>query len=365
MAVSTANFALLLKIAKEPSSDKRRELLRQITDMFLTNPGGHTAVSYAAFDEIAGTVIADFTSEVRSELARTLTQTSLPLRNTARQLAMDDIEIARPVLEGWNALTEADLIDVVQTKSQEHMIALIKRSEIGEKVSSALVAHGEDRVVTALLSNKGAAIDRETYEKVTERCQSNTVLHAPLVRRQGVPLDLLNDLYASVAVELRQEILKQYEGVSSQELDAALERSRSRVSKLYGALPADIEVAERQLRMLERAGDLKPALLVRLMRDGSKSRTLYLLAVAKLTDTDYEVISRIMDVRDVDALALLCRAAGFDRGLFVALSLSVAGDHHMMSKLDEFGALYERVPVMTAQRAVRFWKLRAKAVASN
>ena len=365
MSASTANFALLLHMAKLPSSDKRRELLRQITDMFLNNPDGHTAVSYAAFDEIAGTVIADFTSEVRSELARTLAESSLPLRRTARQLAMDDIEIARPVLEGWNALTETDLLDVVRTKSQDHMIAVTKRAEIGEKISSALVAHGEDRVVASLLSNEGATIDRDTYEKVTERCQDNTVLHAPLVRRQGVPLDLLNDLYASVAVELRQEILKHYEGVSPQELDAALERSRSRVSKLYGALPGDFEIAERELKMLEKTGDLKPALLVRLMRDGPKSRTLYLLAVAKLTDTDYEVISRLMEARDVDAFALLCRAAGFDRALFLTLSLSVVGEGHMMSKLDDFGALYERVPVMTAQRAVRFWKLRAKAVASN
>jgi hypothetical protein len=72
-----------------------------------------------------------------------------------------------------------------------------------------------------------------------------------------------------------------------------------------------------------------------------------------------------MEVRDVDALALLCRASGFNRALFVTLSLSVASEDHMMSKLEEFGALYERVPVMTAQRAVRFWKLRAKAVVSN
>jgi len=360
MSASTTNFALLMKMAKEPSSEKRRELLRQITDMFLTDPGGHSAASYAAFDEIAGTLISDFTFEVRSELAQTLTKSSLPLGRTARRLAMDDIEIARPVLESWNALTESDLLDVVGTKSQDHMKAVTKRAEIGERVSGALVEHGEDRVVAELLSNKEAKINRETYEKVTERSRNSTILQAPLVRRKGVPLDLLNDLYASVAVELRQQILKQYEEVSPQELDAALERSRTRVSKTYGALPEDFEIAQRQLKVLEKAGELKAALLVRLMRDGPKSRTLYLLALAKLTDTDYEVVCRLMEAHDVDALALLCRAAGFDRPLFVTLSLAVANDDHAMSKLEEFGTLYEQVPVMTAQRAVRFWKLRAK-----
>lgn len=364
MTASTANFALLVHLAKLPSSDKRRELLRQITDMFLSNPDAQTAASYTAFDDIAGTVIADFTSEVRSELARTFTDSALPLARTARQLAMDEIEVARPVLEGWTALTETDLIDVVQTKSQDHMIAVTKRPEIGEKVSSALVERGEDRVVASLLSNEGAKINRDTYEKVTERSHTSTVLQAPLVRRRGVPLDLLNDLYASVGVQLKQDILKQYEGVSPQELEAALERSRSRVSKLYGALPEDFDVAQRELKMLENSGDLKPPLLVRLMRDGAKSRTLYCLALARLTDTDFEVISKLMDARDVDGFAILCRAAGFDRALFLTLSLSIVGEGHSMSKLDDFGALYERVPAATAQRVVRFWKLRKTAASA-
>lgn len=37
MAESANNFALLLDLAKEGSSEKRRELLRQITDVFLAN----------------------------------------------------------------------------------------------------------------------------------------------------------------------------------------------------------------------------------------------------------------------------------------------------------------------------------------
>lgn len=359
MSASPSKFALLLDLAKEPSSDKRRELLRHITDMFLADPGGQSNASYSAFDEIAGAVVSDLTAEVRAELARSLAANALPLARTARHLAMDEIEIARPVIERSHALSETDLLDVVATKSQDHMIALTRRSGIGEKVSGALVTHGEDRVVASLLTNKSASIDRATYERVAERAQDSKILHAPFVRRQGVPLDLLNDLYLTVATELRQDILKQYENVSPKELDAALERSRNRVSKRYGALPEDFEIAQRKLRQLERGGDLKPPLLVRLMREGADSRTLLLLAWAKLTDADYQLMCRLIEGRDVDGLALLCRAAGFDRALFVTLSLVVAGEEGM-SKLEDFGTIYERVPAAAAQRAVRFWKLRAK-----
>ena len=140
-----------------------------------------------------------------------------------------------------------------------------------------------------------------------------------------------------------------------------MERSRKRVAKAYGGLPDDLEAARLELRKLERAGHIQPPLLVRLMREGAQSRTLFLLAFAQLTEADYALVRRLVDTRDLDAMALLCRAAGFDRALFVTLSLLIVSGDSSRSRLEEFGKLYERVPVATAQRAVRFWKVRAAA----
>ena len=223
-----------------------------------------------------------------------LAETTLPLGRTARQLAMDEIEVARPVLEYSTALTENDLIDVTASQSQDHLMAVTKRSSLAERVSDALVSRGEDRVVASLLGNRGAKIARETYERVTERAQNSPLLQAPLVRREGVPLDLLNDVYVAVATELRQEILKQFENVGPTELELALERSRKRVVKAYGGLPADLEAAQLELRKLERDGRLKPPVLVSLMREGTGSRTLFLLVFANLTEADYTLVHRLV-----------------------------------------------------------------------
>ena len=329
--------------------------------MLVRDPSVQTLANCSAFDEIAVAVIADLKSEARSEISHMFADATLPLRRTARQLAMDDIAIARPVLERSAALSDEDLIDVASTQSQEHLMAVTRRSSVAELVSEALVAHGEDSVVASLLGNSGAQIARDTYERVASRAESSAILQAPLIRRQGVPLDLLNHLYVAVAPALRQEILKQYENVSPAELEAALERSRKRVAKAYGGLPDDLEAARLELRKLERAGDIQPSLLVPLMRGGAQSRTLFLLAFAQLTEADYPLVRRLVDTRDIDAMALLCRAAGFERALFVTLSLLVASDESGRTNLEEFGRLYERVPVATAQRAVRFWKVRAAA----
>ncbi len=359
MAASATNFSLLLDLAKETSSEKRRELLRQITDVFLASPEQRSDKESAIFDEIVGAVASDLETQVRIELARKVAVSRAPLQRTAKRLAMDVIEVARPVIERSRALSESDILEVIQQKSQDHMMAVTKRPDIGEKVSSILVSKGEDRVLVSLLENKTARMNRETYERVADRAQNNPVLHAPFVRNQHMPLDLLNSVYLKVEHDLRREIMRKVHGVSPQELEAALEASRNHLSSAYGALPDDYQQQRDYVEGLDKTGALKPPVLVKLLRENKK--TAFLIAFAQLVDIEFDLGRRLVEGKDLDALAMLCRGAGFDRGLFVTICLLIAGEAYGMSKAEQFGQLYEQVPVAAAQRALRFWKVRAKS----
>jgi hypothetical protein len=116
-----------------------------------------------------------------------------------------------------------------------------------------------------------------------------------------------------------------------------------------------------ELRKLQRNGTVRPPFLVELLREGAQSRTLFLLAFASLTESDYYVVRRLVESRDIDALALVCRAGGIERTVFVGLARLIIAENVTREQLDEFGKLYERVPVTAAQRAVRFWKVREAA----
>jgi len=67
MAAVAPNFAILLDLAKETSSEKRRELLRQVTDVFLADAGARSDKEAAMFDEIVGHV-ANTISRIRKIL---------------------------------------------------------------------------------------------------------------------------------------------------------------------------------------------------------------------------------------------------------------------------------------------------------
>lgn len=359
MAGENSSFALLLDLAKETSSEKRRELLRQVTDVFLADGQTRSEKEAIVFDEIVGAVASDLEDQVRVELARKVAASTAPIGRTARRLAMQEIEVARPVIERSRALSEGDILEVIREKGQDHMMAVTKRTDIGESVSSALVERGEDNVVASLLQNNSARINRATYERVADRAMTSQVLHAPFVKNQQVPLDLLNNVYLQVESGLRREIMRKFHGVSPAELEAALEASRNRLSAAYGAVPGDYQAAVQQVSDLERKGALKPPVLVQLLREGH--RTAFTVAFSRLVGVDFDLTQRLVDGQDVDALAMLCRGAGFDRALFVTLCLLIGGHEYGMAKAEAFGKLYEQVPVAAAQRALRFWKVRAKS----
>jgi uncharacterized protein (DUF2336 family) len=365
MAVgANSNFALLKDFAQEQSSDRRRDLLRQATDMLLADGRALSPDELTLLDDVMDRVASELSAEVRAELSRKISAAPIPFARTARKLAMDDIEIARPVLEHSRALTQDDLLDVIAQKSSDHMMAVTRRDDIGERVSSALVEKGEDRVVVSLLQNQTARIDEATYDRVAERAETARALQGPLVRRKSIPLHLLSDIYLKVEADLRREILQRYEGIPAAQLDAAFERSRNRVSRALGALPEDFDAARREVDGMARQGTLTPPMLVTLLRQGAAKRTAFILAFARLADVNHELVEKLVASADLDALAMLSRGTGFDRALFVTLAMLIVGKDAPMGRIKEFGELYNAVPPEAARRAIRFWKMRTKLSAA-
>ena len=359
MTLQTPRFALLADLAKETTSEGRRELLRKVTEAF-DPKSGLAEKEVAEFDKLLATIASDYTTQIRGQIAKLVASSLSPFSHTAHRFALDDIEVARPILEHYEGLSEDTLLKVVDQKSQDHMMAVTRRRRISEAVSQALVERGDDAVVTSLLTNSKAEIGPAAYDLVAKRAEASPMLQAPLVRRAGVPLELLNSLYMKVEAELRREIISKFECVAPDELEAAFARTRSQVSKRYHE-PGDFDASKRRIDVMVRNKTLTPPALVNLMREGPASRTAFKLAFARLTDVDYGLIERVVEGPDLDTAALLCRGSQFDRALFVALAVGLDRSDRALGGADEFGKLYESVPVQAAQRALRFWKVRAAA----
>ena len=347
----------LIELAQEPSSTRRRELLREITDLFFGRPADlHSAVEMEHFDEVLGALAVEMEAEVRAELAGRMADTRRPPHRLIRTLAADEATVAAPVLTRSPALGEADLVALAMDRSQEHLRAISGRGDLTTAVSDVIVERGDDATLGALLGNAAAPLSRQASETVVDRASINPDLHEAVVARSDLPPDLLNEMYFVVEHRLRDRIMARNAALDPQALEAALAVGRKRVAARDGALPADYVVAEAEVRALRAKGGIGPGALAAFLRKGERTR--FLIALAELSDIDFHTAERIVERRELDALAVVCKAADFDRALFLTFAVLILEPGQAMTRAQEYGRLYSDLARDTALRTMRFWRLR-------
>ncbi len=347
----------LIALAQEPSSSKRRELLRSITNIFMTNPEAINDNEMQLYDSVMSQLSDDMEVLVRAEIANTLANATTAPLGLLRKLASDDINVAEPILERSKALTEGDLMHVVSTLGQAHMRAVSRREEVSENVSGVIVTRGDDTTLHTLLSNDGARLSRASNEEVVQRAHANPALHEVVVNRPDMPPDLMNDMYFVVEARLRERIMQENAKLDPAVVEKALSTSRSRVAVAYGDFPSDYEKINRDVELLRKNERLTPNLLAKYMRDPNP--TYFLCALAQMADIDFLTARHVVNKREVDALAIACKAAGLDKALFLTCAMIMLGEQdNAMGRAAEYGKLYMDLPQDTALRTIRFWRMR-------
>ena len=346
----------LIALAQEPSSENRRALLRELTGHFFGG-AARSATEDALYGEVLSNLSADMETAVRAELSARFALSPDAPRNLIRRLANDEAAVAGAVLRASTVLTDEDLLGVVRAHGQDHLRAVSSRTSVSEAISDVIVERGDDETLGTLLRNDGAKLSRAASETAVERAKSNPGLHAATVERSALPPDLLNELYFVVEARLRQQILEQNASMDPVLLESALAAGRARVATEDGALPADYSESLAYVEELRAANQLSPQMLARFLRSGS--RTSFLIALAQLSDIDFHTARQIVERRELDALAVVCKSADLDRALFLTYAVVILNDDgDAMAKAHGYARLYAELTRDAALRTLRFWRMR-------
>jgi len=84
----------LAELAREKSSERRRLLLREVTDLFFEAPPAPASRTQAEFDSVLQTLAAQTATSARAELAERFADSAVAPRGLLLQLALDAIEVA-------------------------------------------------------------------------------------------------------------------------------------------------------------------------------------------------------------------------------------------------------------------------------
>ncbi|HWA17462.1 MAG TPA: DUF2336 domain-containing protein [Devosia sp.] len=182
----------LLELARQPDSDKRRELLGAVSDMFYAD--GRDAIAereMQLFAEVVTRLLKDLAEQDRAEFAGTVAPDGRTPRDVALALAHDTASVAAPVLQHSQALTEEDLIAVARERDTDHRVAISKRADVGEKVTDALLDFGETEVMETLLDNSTSKLSPRGFTRITDRAMDRPELRQRLATRRDAPTEAL------------------------------------------------------------------------------------------------------------------------------------------------------------------------------
>lgn len=353
----------LIELAKEPSSDRRRELLRGVTDIFLEQPAVYSDVEREHFSGIMGDVARTLETQVRVELSRRLATIAEAPRELVNQLANDEIDVASPVIEHSPVLDENDLLAIIYKQGNEHRNIVAARPDVNERISDALVDHGDDHVVHTLVSNELAQIGRVTIEKVADRAARNEMLQAPLLNRRELPPDIMHEMFWTVSTKLKTMILEKSSNLNPEFVDQMLQQAERKIMKSTVRPEVDRSRAQQFIDRKAELRELSETLLVDLVRANRIDELM--CGFSRMAKIDMETTERIFDDKSGEALAIACKATRFDRSTFSTLALLASPKtKRPLSETRELLDLYDMIAYDVAQRAMRFWRVRKDAGSS-
>lgn len=341
----------LLALASEADSDNRRNLLRRVTDVFISHAGDYTEHQKTEFGRIMSQLAERLESSVRQELAHRLAKETHAPPDVIRRLATDEIAVARPVLEHSPVLTQDDLVSVAETKGDEHLFAISGRSDVGPRLSESLVRRGNDSVVERLLRNPSAKLGARTLRQVVARAAGSDAIAPALIDRNDVPPQLLIGLLDHLSSKIESEFSDAFSPEQARKLQDVVNSLKLRIRG------AEHSRTELYIEELERRGALNEATLVGFaLREKPME---FLVGMARLARLDLDAAQRLLLDDTGRALAIVCRSLDFSPDAFKAIVLSpVTGIPCEPETVQPLLRSYILLKKSVADRAMRFWHMR-------
>jgi uncharacterized protein (DUF2336 family) len=262
--------------------------------------------------------------DIRRVLAEKLAVADWPPTDLVNALALDEIEVARPIIAASPVLTDADLMRLLAEAPGDHQVEVAQRPSISLPVVEAILRQAEPAVMTALAGNDTADISPEAMAQLVEASRQIAAMRSPLARHPRLTSELAQRLYLWVGQSLRAAIVTRFR-VDVEALDRAIAEAVSEAQSppdsaaaVGGRINAEQEDMERRLiAKLHSAGQLRPSYLLRALREQRLS--LFMAALAILGGYTVDDVRKAIDADSPDLLAMACLSVGVDRGAFSTL----------------------------------------------
>jgi uncharacterized protein (DUF2336 family) len=355
MAITRTHLQELDEAISRGTPESRVRALWHATDLLIA--GSYSEEEIETFGRVIERLADEIEVEVRAWLSVRLSHFDEAPINVIRKLAFDDaIEVAGPVLEESVRLDDETLIANVRSKSQSHMLAISRRTSLGEDVTDVLVARGNRTVVNSVAANSGARFSGSSLLHMVKRAEGDSILAERLGLRKDIPRNLFQQLIAKASNDVRKRLASERPEMMNEIATSVVDVAGDLQSK-FGPVSRSYFVAKRVVTAQHRQG--------RLTEDSIASYAMahkleeVTIGLSLLCALPVDVIERALLDRNRQTPLILAKALGFSWNTTMALLFLGAKDHRISARdFSDLEREFNRLNVESSRSVLEFYQSR-------
>ena len=299
------------------SAEKRLETIKRVTDLFLSSAGSFNHEQIELFGDLLERLIktieiraiADVSARIAlAEMSIQLAPVGQAPSSVVRRLAMnDEITIAGPVLTESARLSTEDLVEIAETKGEQHLLAVSGRWWLKEIITDALLARRYPSVSRRLVSNPGARFSAAGFATVVAQAESDPELATETGIRVDLPSELRRQLLRNATEAVRSRLLSRAPPHLFEEIRSVIAAVAAGANREMSKV-RDFTAAKRLVALLKKKGELNEATLSGFARQRKYEETV--VALAELSHSTIEIIRPLMQSLRDDGVLVPLQGSG-------------------------------------------------------
>lgn len=314
------NSQSLIQLAKDPSHDARAELASKTANQLLNRTDEFSDNELKLFDDVFKHLYQFAPIKIKQELSSTLALADWAPQNILKELANDDFDVAGPVISFSPVIDDETLVQIINSKGEKHQSCIAGRSNIGEEITSALIATNTAGVVSALSNNKTASISAADFQHAIEIVKNNPNAIDNFAARTDLPADLVAKVFDLASPKAKAILHSRREKIDNSQKTATNVSSDSKVETV-------------ESHSQDQASGLSASQILALLLSNNKSAFIKNAALIIGVDAD-----KLMNLISTDLLqnyGFIIRALGLERNAVAPMASIFSSRNHEISPENE------------------------------
>jgi uncharacterized protein (DUF2336 family) len=224
--VARLTQADVARLSAEPTPAKRAGTMLAVANAYQS--GEMSPEEREIAHAIINAVLPESELDYRRRLAETLKDAPGLDRNIARRLAEDVLDVARPILAECLALTDEDLVAVIEHRGIEHARVVATRRALSAAVSTALIKTDDEAIVLRVAANENAAIPTSAYHRMLDRFADNANVTDAVAQRRALPVAIAERMTTVVTGRVLERLIDKYD-LEPARVSALIEHGRENI----------------------------------------------------------------------------------------------------------------------------------------